>query len=99
LATRDLERVVVDTTVQPKAIAHPTNARLCHRPLEKLIELAHRHGVRLRQSYVRVAKRAALMVGRPLYPRPLIQPGAARTQLPAHSTGPGDPRHPPQDRR
>ena len=31
LATRDLERVVVDTTVQPKAIAHPTDARLCHR--------------------------------------------------------------------
>src|SRR5690348_18237429 len=27
LATRDLERVVVDTTVQPKAIAHPTDAR------------------------------------------------------------------------
>src|SRR5205809_4062411 len=34
LATRDLERVVVDTTVQPKAIAHPTDARLCHRALE-----------------------------------------------------------------
>jgi IS5 family transposase len=28
LATRDLERVVVDTTVQPKAIAHPTDARI-----------------------------------------------------------------------
>ena len=27
LATGDLERVVVDTTVQPKAIAHPTDAR------------------------------------------------------------------------
>jgi hypothetical protein len=26
-ATRDLERVVVATTVQPKAIAHPTDAR------------------------------------------------------------------------
>lgn len=26
--------VVVDTTVQPKAIAHPTDARLCHRALE-----------------------------------------------------------------
>jgi hypothetical protein len=25
---------VVDTTVQPKAIAHPTDARLCHRALE-----------------------------------------------------------------
>src|ERR1700758_3553403 len=64
LATCDLERVVVDTTVQPKAIAHPTDARLCHHALQKLIKLARRHGVRLRQSYVRVAKRAAIMVGR-----------------------------------
>ncbi len=64
LATRDLERVVVDTTVQPKAIAHPTDARLCHRALTKLVELAKRHDVPLRQSYLRVAKRAALMVGR-----------------------------------
>src|SRR5579862_1941440 len=64
LATRDLERVVVDTTVQPKAIAHPTDARLCHRALEKLVELARRHGIKLRQSYRRVAKRAAIMVGR-----------------------------------
>src|ERR1700720_1390540 len=64
LTTRDLERVVVDTTVQPKAIAHPTDARLCHRALEKLVDLAERNGVRLRQSYRRVAKRAAIMVGR-----------------------------------
>jgi IS5 family transposase len=64
LATRDLERVVVDTTVQPKAIAHPTDARLCHRALEKLVDLAERNGVPLRQSYRRVAKRAAIMVGR-----------------------------------
>jgi len=64
LATRDLERVVVDTTVQPKAIAHPSDARLCHRALEKLVALARRHDVRLRQSYVRLAKRAAIMVGR-----------------------------------
>ena len=64
LASRDLERVVVDTTVQPKAIAHPTDARLCHRALEKLVDLARRHQVRLRQSYQRVAKRAAIIVGR-----------------------------------
>jgi IS5 family transposase len=64
LATRDLERVVVDTTVQPKAIAHPTDARLCHRALDKLVDLAQRHDVPLRQSYRRVAKRAAIMVGR-----------------------------------
>jgi IS5 family transposase len=64
LATRDLKRVVVDTTVQPKAIAHPTDARLCHRALENLVDLAHRNGVPLRQSYRRVAKRAAIMIGR-----------------------------------
>jgi transposase, IS5 family len=64
IAAKDLERVVVDTTVQPKAVAHPTDARLLHRALEKLGELAARSGVKLRQSYRRLAKRAAIMVGR-----------------------------------
>ena len=64
MASKDLERVVVDTTVQPKAIAHPTDARLMHRALEKLVALARRQGIALRQSYLRVAKRAAIMVGR-----------------------------------
>jgi hypothetical protein len=40
-----MERVAVDTTVQPKAIAHPTDARLMHRALEKLVALAEREGV------------------------------------------------------
>jgi len=62
--SKDLERVVVDTTVQPKAIAHPTDARLMHRALVKLVDLAKRNGVPLRQSYLRLAKRAAIMVGR-----------------------------------
>lgn len=64
LSTKDLERVAVDTTVQPKAIAHPTDARLMHKAIEKLVALAKREGVILRQSYRRVAKRAAIMVGR-----------------------------------
>ena len=64
IQTKDLERVVVDTTVQEKAIAHPTDARLTHRAIEKLVDLAKREGVELRQSYLRVAKRAAIMVGR-----------------------------------
>jgi transposase, IS5 family len=64
LATKDLERVAVDTTVQPKAIAHPTDARLTLKAIEKLVGFAKRHGVALRQSYLRVAKRAAIMVGR-----------------------------------
>ena len=60
--TKDLERVAIDTTVQE--IAHPTDARLTHRAIEKLVELAKREGVELRQSYLRLAKRAAIMVGR-----------------------------------
>jgi IS5 family transposase len=64
IETKDLERVVVDTTVQEKAIAHPTDARLTHRAIEKLVDLAKREGVELRQSYLRLAKRAAIMVGR-----------------------------------
>src|SRR5580658_9452244 len=64
LETKDLERVVVDTTVQHKAIAHPTDARLMHRAIVKLVDLAKRNDVPLRQSYLRLAKRAAIMVGR-----------------------------------
>ena len=40
IASKDLERVVVDTTVQPKAVAHPTDARLMYRAIEKLVALA-----------------------------------------------------------
>jgi len=54
LVTRDLERVAVDTTVQPKAIAHPTDALLIYRAMEKLTDLAKCTGVPLRQSYLRV---------------------------------------------
>jgi IS5 family transposase len=64
LATKDLERVVVDTTVQPKAVAHPTDARLTHKAIEKIVGFAKANGISLRQSYLRVAKRAAIMVGR-----------------------------------
>jgi IS5 family transposase len=56
--------VAVDTTVQPKAIAHPSDVRLLHRAIEKLVALAKKEGVPLRQSYLRVAKRAAIMAGR-----------------------------------
>lgn len=46
----------MDTTVQEKAIAHPTDARLCHRMRQKLVALANRAGIKLRQSYERVGK-------------------------------------------
>ena len=64
LRTRDLKRVTVDTTVQPKAITFPTDAKLLHAAIKGLNRLARRHRVQLRQSYLRIAKRAAMMAGR-----------------------------------
>jgi IS5 family transposase len=55
---RHLQRVTIDTTVQPKAVTHPTDGKLLHRGVEILARLARRQGIRLRQSYLRVAKRA-----------------------------------------
>lgn len=57
---QDFTQMVVDTTVQPKAITFPTDAKLTHRAREKLVALAKRHGVRLRQTYVRVGKAALI---------------------------------------
>ena len=90
--TKDLERVAIDTTVQEKAIAHPTDARLTHRAIEKLVELAKREGVELRQSYLRLAKRAAIMVGRYThahqFKRARRTSSVARSQLPPRSPRP-----------
>jgi IS5 family transposase len=54
----DLARAVVDTTVQPKNVTFPTDAKLVNRAREKLVTLAKKLGVELRQSYVRVGKLA-----------------------------------------
>ena len=59
-----LERINVDTTIQPKAIAHPLDSRLYHKALEILVRQAKRAGIRLRQSYRRLAKQARLRVQR-----------------------------------
>jgi hypothetical protein len=64
IETKDIERVVVDNTVQGKAVAHPSDARPIHRAIEKLVDLAKRERIELRQSYLRLAKRAAIKVGR-----------------------------------
>jgi IS5 family transposase len=60
LKPSDLSRVVVDTTVQEKAVAFPTDAKLIHRARERLVRQAKRCGVKLRQSYVRVGKLALI---------------------------------------
>jgi transposase, IS5 family len=45
----ELSRVIVDTTVQPKNVTFPTDAKLLNRAREKLVRLAKLHGLDLRQ--------------------------------------------------
>ena len=64
LKKSDLARVTVDTTVQPKNVTFPTDAKLLETAIQQLGKLARAHGVPLRQSSSRLAKRAAMMAGR-----------------------------------
>jgi IS5 family transposase len=55
---KDFKQVNVDTTVQQKAISFPTDARLYYKMLEELVEAAKIRGIKLRQSYKFVSKKA-----------------------------------------
>jgi IS5 family transposase len=52
----EFERVIVDTTVQEKAIAHPVDSRLLDVARVQLVRLAKRAGIALRQTYAREGK-------------------------------------------
>lgn len=61
---QELAQVNVDTTVQEKNITYPTDSKLLYKAIVKLGETAKKQNVKLRQTYVRVAKQAAIMAGR-----------------------------------
>lgn len=63
------ERISVDTTVQPKAVAFPTDSKLYNRSRERLVRLADEYEVPLRQSYSRLGPQALLKTGRYLHAR------------------------------
>ena len=58
LKQREIASVNVDTTVQEKAIAFPTDARLYHKARRALVQLSGQIGLKLRQSYSRLGKKA-----------------------------------------
>jgi transposase, IS5 family len=64
LKTSELKQVNVDTTVQEKNVTFPTDSKLLFRMRERLVALAKEHGVALRQSYVRSARKALIMSSR-----------------------------------
>lgn len=55
VSASSLAVVNVDTTVQEKAIAFPTDARLCHKARAALVRNAKRVDITLHQSYERVS--------------------------------------------
>jgi transposase, IS5 family len=64
LRESEVKRVHVDTTVQEKAVAFPTDARLYHKARRALVRAAATAGIDLRQSYARLGKQALARQGR-----------------------------------
>jgi len=64
ISKKELEQVTVDSTVQEKNITHPTDSKLYYKAILKLGKAAKSRDISLRQTYVRVAKQAAIMVSR-----------------------------------
>ena len=56
----ELAEVIVDTTVQPKNVTFPTDAKLLNRAREKVVRAAKKAGIHLRQNYKRVGKFALI---------------------------------------
>lgn len=52
--------VVIDSTVQEKAVTYPTDTKLCRRIIARCWKLADRHGVRLRRRYTKLVRQSLL---------------------------------------
>jgi IS5 family transposase len=77
----DTRRVVVDTTVQPKNVMFPTDAKLINRAREILVRLARKVGIDLRQSYRRVGKLALIKHQRYAHAKQFKRAGKALRKL------------------
>ena len=53
---RELQRIVLDTTVQEKNIEFPTDSGLYYKAIKALVRLSEQAGIKLRQTYKRKAK-------------------------------------------
>jgi IS5 family transposase len=77
----DFSKIIVDTTVQEKAVAFPTDAKLMHRARERLVRLAKKRGVGLRQSYERIGKHALIAHQRYAHAKQFKRAGKALRKL------------------
>ena len=64
VSDKQMQTVVVDTTVQEKAIAHPTDSRLLEVARQKLVDMAKDLNLSLKQTFVKEGKRLSHQAGR-----------------------------------
>jgi IS5 family transposase len=64
IRAQDLQRIIVDTTVQEKAIAHPTDSRLLETARAKLVLAAKAAGVAFKQTYAAEGSNLQFRAGR-----------------------------------
>ncbi len=64
IKARDFKRTIVDTTIQEKNIAYPTDSGLYLKALEKMVLKAKESGLKLRQTYTRTARHLASQISR-----------------------------------
>lgn len=81
LRPRELDQVNVDTTVQEKAIAFPTDARLYHKMRMALVRRALQLGIRLRQNYRFQGKKLLARQGRYAHARQMKRAAKMTRQL------------------
>jgi IS5 family transposase len=61
---QELSSVVVDSTVQPKAIAHPTDSKLLETARQKLVQAAKDAGIELKQTFAKEGRLLRFKTGR-----------------------------------
>jgi len=64
IAKKELATVIVDSTVQEKAISHPTDSKLLETARLKLVEVAKASGIELKQTYAKEGLALGYQAGR-----------------------------------
>lgn len=64
ISPKELATVVVDSTVQPKAIAHPTDSKLLETARQKLVAGAKDAGIELKQTFAKEGRLLRFKAGR-----------------------------------
>ena len=82
-----LATVVVDSTVQEKAVAHPTDSKLLETARAKLVEAAQGAGIELKQTFAQEGRLLRFKAGRYAHARQFKRIRRVINQAPEHGAG------------